>query len=226
MRTFPRVLIIEDDIILAAALKKYLGVQFEVETCDSIAHSKALLTESRFNCILLDKCLPDGNGVHLIGEIKTQWPTTAVIVLTGDAELNAATKCLSAGADDYIIKSENLIPELFLRIPASIESACLKLNQAELQLSSGLRLPLCEADLNRQAYEEFMNQSEKVFLERALDICAGDAAKAARAVGLARSTIFRKFSELGVSRFASKRNSNSEMSSVRMFENGGNYEKH
>jgi response regulator of citrate/malate metabolism len=60
------ILIIEDDISLQLSLKKYLGVIHEVTVVGSIEET---LKSKKFELVLLDKGLPDGNGLELIPQI-------------------------------------------------------------------------------------------------------------------------------------------------------------
>jgi response regulator of citrate/malate metabolism len=66
------ILIIEDDISLQLSLKKYLGVIHEVTVVGSIEETLNLLNtlkSKKFELVLLDKGLPDGNGLELIPQI-------------------------------------------------------------------------------------------------------------------------------------------------------------
>ncbi len=60
----------------------------------------------RFDLILLDLMLPDMNGIEVLREIRADDDETAIIVLTGEGGIKAATAALQQGADGYIEKQE------------------------------------------------------------------------------------------------------------------------
>ena len=66
---------------------------------------------------------PDGDGKALISEIKGACPNTVIIVLTSDSDFSSVKHCIALGADDYVIKSENIIPDLLVRMPVVVSKA-------------------------------------------------------------------------------------------------------
>jgi len=64
----------------------------------SAAELKESFTGPQPDVILLDLVLPDGDGLELLPLIKRQWPDTEVIVLTGNATLDAAVEATKRGA--------------------------------------------------------------------------------------------------------------------------------
>ncbi len=69
-----------------------------------------LEANNRFNVVLLDLCLPDGQGVGLVKQIKTILPNIPVIVLTGIQDQNVALAALQEGAQDYLVKADTFSP--------------------------------------------------------------------------------------------------------------------
>lgn len=99
-----KILLVEDDIALSA------GLCFELEEEDYLtvaAHSlkKAgqLLETSKFDLLLLDVDLPDGNGFTFYKEIKKRY-TVPVMFLTGRKEEEDVLGGYDLGADDYVTK--------------------------------------------------------------------------------------------------------------------------
>lgn len=59
-----------------------------------------------FDCVLLDMNLPDIHGVDLTTMILGLQPTLSVVMITVEADMDKALKCLNAGAEDFLIKGE------------------------------------------------------------------------------------------------------------------------
>jgi len=107
-----RLLIVEDD----ARLNQMLNFHFEDEgyqvegvlTCsDALVHLRA---EAR-DLILLDQQLPDGTGIELLKKIREEVPDQAVIMMTGQHDLELAIQAIKEGAADFIhkpVKTEEL----------------------------------------------------------------------------------------------------------------------
>lgn len=201
MGTLLQVLLLEDDTALRGALRKVLSVQHEVYAVGNLAEAREALRTQKFEVAILDKGLPDGDGSDLIGEIKHRTPRCAVIMMTGDREFRSVTQCLARGADDYTLKSDNLVPELLVRIPVAVRFSELKCNAAgPNEIAPSVRLPTSVADLTHESYEHYVQATEKEFLATALRLLNGDATRTAAALGIAKSTMFKKMATLGLPR--------------------------
>ncbi len=194
-----RILVVEDDISLQGAIRLLLGVQNEVELAANLKEAKEKLNSS-VQVVLLDKGLPDGNGITLIPLVREICPHAAVIIMTGDSDFNAVNKCIAAGADDYIVKSDNLIPDLMVRIPVAMSHANFRLKDICSQNQADVFLPKQVEELSPEGYATFLRKSEKAYLEAALELYDDDAIRVACKIGLAKSTIFKKIADLGVFR--------------------------
>lgn len=62
----------------------------------------------RPDLILLDLYLPDGNGLDLLGQFRTRFPNSSVIIMTAAAGVKTAVDAIKAGAEDYLQKPLNL----------------------------------------------------------------------------------------------------------------------
>jgi diguanylate cyclase (GGDEF)-like protein len=69
--------------------------------------------------LLLDRRLPDGDGVELCREIRSKNPHGYILILTGDATKESKLQGFDCGADDYVTKPFN-IEELMARIRAGV----------------------------------------------------------------------------------------------------------
>jgi len=100
-----RILIIEDEVtlnkMLAEGLKEF-GYQSDVT--ETLKDGEYYLDIRNYDLVLMDWMLPDGNSVDIIGDIKTNTPKTAVVVLSARDDNESEIEALRAGADDYIRK--------------------------------------------------------------------------------------------------------------------------
>ncbi|MEH3021724.1 MAG: response regulator transcription factor [Pseudomonas oryzihabitans] len=98
------VLLVDDHRKLREPLATYLRRQdFEVTTAADAARMSALLAEQRFDVIVLDVMLPDGDGFSLCRELR-QRSDTPVLLLTARGEVDDRVFGLDQGADDYLTK--------------------------------------------------------------------------------------------------------------------------
>jgi DNA-binding NtrC family response regulator len=193
-----KILVIEDDSSLLMVIRKYLGVQNDVETAVCIRDARRIIASKSFDVVLLDKCLPDGDGIVLISELKQKALGTAIIVMTGDEDFNTVHKAITLGADDYVLKSDNLIPDLMVRIPVAQRQAELKAKILSMGELAELALPTLQSELTEAGYKSFLDSAERIFLSAAIRLSNNDATQAASRIGLAKSTIFKKISDLGM----------------------------
>jgi two-component system cell cycle response regulator CtrA len=118
-----RILIIEDDEIAASTVELFLrseGFRTHTETLGEEALEVAKHYE--YDAILMDLNLPDMSGVEVLRKLRLSRVTTPVVVLSGQTDMDTKIKCLSAGADDYLVKPANHA-ELAARLRAVVRRA-------------------------------------------------------------------------------------------------------
>lgn len=103
------IFLLEDDETLGRGIAMALtGPETSVVFRSTLAQTQEALTEERFDLLILDVNLPDGSGLDLLRQMRSESCTTPVILLTAnDLELDEVTG-LEAGADDYITKPFSL----------------------------------------------------------------------------------------------------------------------
>lgn len=100
-----RVLVVDDEPELRAALRRILGAAgYEVLEARSIAEASGILDELPVDVVVLDLGLPDGSGLELLKVAKQAWPTTAVLVLTASNAIEDMRAALRLGASAYLHK--------------------------------------------------------------------------------------------------------------------------
>jgi DNA-binding NarL/FixJ family response regulator len=105
-----RILLAEDHALVREGLKLLLSVP---QTCEVVGETgdgalvEAMVRELRPDLVLLDMGLPGKHGVLIAADIKAEHPQVRVLAVTADAQLATVRGCLLAGADGYLLKSED-----------------------------------------------------------------------------------------------------------------------
>jgi response regulator RpfG family c-di-GMP phosphodiesterase len=93
---------------------------FVCDEASSGVEALAMMEADPVPLVLTDYHLPHMNGGDLLINILTEWPETAVIVVTAVPDVNMAVRCLESGALDYITKPFN-IDEVRVRVSQALE---------------------------------------------------------------------------------------------------------
>ena len=103
------ILLLEDDHTLGKGITMALtGPEASVFCCSTLAEARETMVTNPFDLLILDINLPDGSGLDLLRQVRSEGTATPVILLTAnDLELDEVTG-LEAGADDYITKPFSL----------------------------------------------------------------------------------------------------------------------
>ena len=102
-----RVLVVEDNIGFRDALVELLEKQPDIEvmgTAASLSEARTML--EGVDVALLDRGLPDGDGLKLIGALRAVNPGARVYVISSTAEIRHPQDAIEAGADGVIDKIE------------------------------------------------------------------------------------------------------------------------
>ena len=103
------IFLLDDDETLGRGIAMALsGPEVSVIRRSTLAQAREALAEEQFDLLILDINLPDGSGLDLLRQVRSEGSATPVILLTAnDLELDEVTG-LEAGADDYITKPFSL----------------------------------------------------------------------------------------------------------------------
>jgi len=113
-----RVLLIEDDHVLGAAIRDYvLSSGHAVDWMQRLDEARLALAGVPYELVLLDLSLPDGRGLDLLREIRGSGYKVPVIITTAQDQVAVRIEGLNAGADDYLVKPFDLA-EMSARIAA------------------------------------------------------------------------------------------------------------
>lgn len=113
-----KILLIEDEAELVSALRAALERQgMVVDHVGDLADAEEAVQVAEHDVVLLDRGLPDGEGLGFIPALRRRNPGVPVIVLTARGEVSDRVAGLDHGADDYLAKPF-AIEELLARIRA------------------------------------------------------------------------------------------------------------
>lgn len=113
-----KVLLLEDDRELGPVLASRLRrEQVIVDLVDRLAEADLQRSITRYDCLVLDRRVPDGDAVDLVRRLRAEGDAVPVLLLTALGELDDRVDGFAVGADDYLVKPFAL-PELLARIRA------------------------------------------------------------------------------------------------------------
>ncbi|HEX3856946.1 MAG TPA: sigma-54 dependent transcriptional regulator [Verrucomicrobiae bacterium] len=113
-----QILIVEDEAEIRSVLGDVLKGKYRISEVSSGAELKKILSDAAPDAVLLDLNLGDANGLELLPLIKKDWPATEVIVLTGNATVEAALEATKRGAFHFLSK-----PFEFANLQVTVERA-------------------------------------------------------------------------------------------------------
>jgi DNA-binding response OmpR family regulator len=115
-----KILIIEDEQSLRGSIEEYFkGTGNLCETAADYATALEKINLYRYDCILLDITLPDGNGINLLKNLKQNNHSDGILIISAKDSLDDRLLGLDLGADDYLVKPFHL-SELRSRITAIV----------------------------------------------------------------------------------------------------------
>ena len=132
-----RILLVEDDARTAAYIIK--GLKESGHVVDHAADGRDgrhLAGESSYDVLIVDRMLPEQDGLSLIQALRAASDRTPVLVLSALAEVGDRVEGLRAGADDYLVK-----PFAFAELLARLDALA---RRAE---GEGAETTLCVGDL-------------------------------------------------------------------------------
>jgi DNA-binding response OmpR family regulator len=127
-----RILIVEDDNLVAQGLKQGLQQQgYTVDVARSAEEADVCVLTEAFDIALVDIGLPKADGLHFIRQLRARGDHLPALILTASDSMDDTIRGLDAGADDYMTKPYRL-PEVAARIRAlirrsnAVTDACLR----------------------------------------------------------------------------------------------------
>ncbi|MCG8520367.1 response regulator [Marinobacter sp. CA1] len=101
-----KVMVVEDEATMRELLRDMLyqaGATRVVESED-VEGARAAFASERYEIVMLDLGLPDGDGHELMEEFKRSQPDQHIVLVTADDSIESIQKAISAGANGYVVK--------------------------------------------------------------------------------------------------------------------------
>jgi DNA-binding NtrC family response regulator len=104
-----KVLLIDDEVEFLEALSERMEIRgMEVTTAESASNAVDALGAGDYDAIVLDLQMPDMNGIEMLKLIRKSHPDLQVILLTGQATLEAGIEAMKLGAMDFMEKPADI----------------------------------------------------------------------------------------------------------------------
>jgi DNA-binding NtrC family response regulator len=101
----PKVLLIEDNAATRFGFVRYfLKEGYAIKEAGNLAEAVESMAEERFDAIILDINLPDGNGIDFITTVRANDSSIPIIVITGSGDVPLAVEAMQRGADNFLTK--------------------------------------------------------------------------------------------------------------------------
>ena len=114
------ILLIEDDPEIIKLLKLHFDQNlYAFFSATTIHEATKQVFKNKFDVIILDITLPDGDGINFCKNIRNDQITTPVLILTCNSDERDKVLALELGADDYVMKPFGIM-ELIARVKALI----------------------------------------------------------------------------------------------------------
>ena len=129
-----RVLVVEDDKILAKTIEQILSSRYDIDHAYDGEEGLLYAKQNIYDIIILDLMMPRMNGYEMIQELRKIKIITPVLILTAKDGLDDKLKGFRMGADDYIVKPFNK-DELIARMEAVLRRTTGNYGENKLQFN-------------------------------------------------------------------------------------------
>lgn len=164
-----KLLLLEDDPNLSESVSEYLNEQgYEVVCVYDASSAEDILYEQKFDLLLLDVNVPNGNGFSLLKNSRREGNSTPAIFLTSRNAMDDVEEGFASGADDYLRKPFAL-KELLLRIQTILKRSFYHPISESIDLGDGITYDTINQVLKINGVEQSLQLKEhkllKLFLQ-------------------------------------------------------------
>ena len=131
--TAKTILMVDDEPAVLFGYARYFAkAGYETVDAGTLAEARRSVTFRRFDAVLLDLNLPDGNGLEWIRVLREEQPEIAIIVITGQGDVPTAVEAMRLGADNFLVKPVDM-DGLLMFLRKSLELSALRRSDRLMQ---------------------------------------------------------------------------------------------
>jgi len=130
------ILLVEDNPRHAGLIRDELEIELPTATVtvvQSVGEAHAALEQRKFDLLILDFRLPDGDGLEILRQLKADDRREPVVFVTTSSSTAIAVEAMKIGAEDYIVKEEGYVSVLPFVVREVIERARLRAERTDLE---------------------------------------------------------------------------------------------
>jgi two-component system, cell cycle response regulator len=118
----PRILVVEDDPVVAELFRQLLPAQgYTTDFASDAEAALAMVMERTYDLVVSDKNLPRISGLELLKAVKQSQPDLDVIIMTAYADMQSVLVALEQGVYDYLVKPFESIDDVLAKIQRALE---------------------------------------------------------------------------------------------------------
>jgi DNA-binding NarL/FixJ family response regulator len=188
-----RILIADDHAVVRAGLRQFLledAIVGEVGEAETGQQALDRLRESPWNLLILDINMPDRSGLDILKHVRSGFPETRVLVMSGFPERQYAVNVLRSGASGYLSKDSS---------PEDLRKAVHAILQGRRYVSDTLAELLVadmDADIDRPLHAQLSEREFQIFCKLAVGNAISDIASelclSVKTVSTYRSRVLEK----------------------------------
>ncbi len=126
-------LVVDDEESVRTLLRRALERGgYHVLTAASGQEALDMMSQDRVEVMLLDEKMPGLSGLDVLLRVHAQHPETAIIMVTGVADVNIGVEAMKMGAHDYVVKPFDL-NDILVRVGKGVERRYLTLQLRDYQ---------------------------------------------------------------------------------------------
>jgi DNA-binding NtrC family response regulator len=157
-----KVLIVDDDRFVRMALSEALkSWGYDVVEAETVATGKKAFADEEPSIVLLDIDLPDGSGLDVLADIKSQSPETIAVMITGNVDVENTVAALRGGAHDFIGKPVR-VEELRVTLRNAAETQTLRREIKQVRGDRRRRFSFSEIIGESEAMHKAMELARRV----------------------------------------------------------------
>jgi sigma-B regulation protein RsbU (phosphoserine phosphatase) len=142
-----KILVVDDDSLIRDILAMVLEEQgYMIDKAGNGAEAIAKHRAAPVDLIISDMNMPEMDGLELIKMLRGDGDRVPVIILTGNSEISTAIEALNSGANDYLLKDENIQDTVSISVGKVLEKYRLEVQNKLLMADLARKNELLERD--------------------------------------------------------------------------------